>query len=426
MEHNKLPELLTAELEDDFQVALYELDEAETIFFTPEGVELVEAIETEETTTRSVLIDDERHDFTVPVYCQQLLGSMTLQAFTQEYLQRRQASEERRAWYTSGLEEPITDPNFLEWKAQLPTSEQIQVAAQKVVEERGDISGEELADCTNCRGAGEHTFDDETHTCSCCSGTGMMRPYPTVHVVNEKTGDYQTVVLDVAQLLADGDIKADTFLRESHWTNLATAEYTVRISTDAYFEKVIASLGIDPKDAATNSTDRYGTWKRYGDTLVNMWWKKDEDGIEAKNRTGSVDITAADIYDLQRCLASHFAWPAVFQQEFEKDPIQARKEALEKYNRVLNEQGNVTETVYSIVQLPPFHEAFNELVQLVAERDRRIAYGMAFIATGERGPSFYVADNNNKLLAQVGLDYDVRHALMGSLKYIHKEISKRR
>jgi hypothetical protein len=278
------PEFLKEEQLKDFEDALNSIDEGETLVLASDVVQIITYAPTGETAVRRMKSGQTEYEFKVPVKRPVVSESFgTIEDFiTQSKAELEQMEKERKTYYSHENEKEIEDPEFREWRDMLtPWIEtKLMLAARQITETKAESN--EKTTCGNCKGkaeferdcdckeGGKVTLDIETgekdtertegepdpfcdecngtgikaNTCPCCMGTGYMQLYPKIHIINEKTGDYQTLNINIAELVASGQVELKTRLIQSQYQGgFIYAELQAGIKLQDYFKQKVAELG---------------------------------------------------------------------------------------------------------------------------------------------------------------------------------------
>ncbi len=433
----------------DLEKALHGIygEDNEMVQFSGEKVVMLRFIETGETQLRTMKAGETEYAFNVPV--RESLPDKEFTDINDFIASRAELSEKYR--YNDGAKKEITSPEYLNWKSTLITPDQLIVSAQEMVSEESSTEkrGETLT-CTNCSGKktfhldcsckeGGTVFTDLTdnktiyerkkgetnpgcprcngsgkydNPCPSCQGSGYMTKYPSLRIINEATGQEDSVLLDVASLVANGELKIESaFYERSHASGDERADHKYVIRYKELLKDRMRSIGIDPENAMSVSDNG-----RVLDTHFALYdefnfsgnsWSKTDGKINKKN----AKRTAKDILqDEQKSIAHNMAWSGIYSEDLKKSPEEIKKIAL-KRGRVINDENVTTEDVITIRQMRPVHEAFNDLLASITAKGYTLGYTLSFIATGEAGPSFYILNKNGDVVTQLSNEYDIRSSL---------------
>jgi hypothetical protein len=453
-------EILRGDQLKDLERALYNIDEGKTLILGSDGVQTITYMPTGETTVHRMKAGQTEYEFKVPAKAPVISESFdNLEDFiARSKVELEEIEEKRKTSPNYSQSAEIDDPEFKEWLGMLaPFLEaKIMQAARRLAEKPPEENEKTI--CANCRGeaefdrdcdckqGGKVTFDIETGekdsereegepdpfceecegtgnrsiTCSCCMGTGYMQLYPKVHIINEHTGDYQTLHINIAELVASGQVELKNRLIQSQFQDgFIYAEYQIGIKLQDYFKEKVAELGLDPENSML-SRGRHNMdlgWELQDEPLCNFYWRKNDGKVEQSWRYYGHSAETEEfnsekaLLGTQRTIARHFAWPGILIQDLKKDPEATRKEALNEYGKVLNKDNVVEEVAIPIKEVKPLLSQFNALIGGAEAMGYKIGFANSFIATGETGPSFYLMDNAGNAITQLSNDYSLRESV---------------
>jgi hypothetical protein len=372
--------------------------EGQMLQFAPTGFRLYQYMETGETVMRSIKAGESEHVFRVPV------REPVLQKEA-ETIEGLFGEEDERVRYNPAAGE-IEDEEYQIWKESLLKPEDLTAAADKELERREAEGDEETIACGNCRGKmhfeincscthGGTTFMDltdesetvklreegepdpdcetcegtgkYTNDCPCCQGSGLSTKYPQILLINEVTGEERLLKLDLAALVASGEIGMEVREHQSVYTDFKAGNIILDLKLSDYIDRHIAAMGIDKENAVVAS--------EYGVSKIPS----------------------------QKDLSRAHAWSS---------------------GRSRDENGLLEPERWVMRPIRSFNETLEDLKISLAERGYTLGFSHTFIATGETGPSFFILDEHGQALQQISNDYDVRESLENAWLAVQKLSSK--
>ena len=251
-------------------------------------------------------------------------------------------------------------------------------------------------DCGTCGGSGKQQND-----CPVCEGCGKQAKYPQIILNNELTGEERTLRLNLAALIAAGEVEVDWVGQEKVYANdYQVADKIIRFNVSDYIDRNLAQMGIDKKNSAR--VTQYGIAmlqsERANITANRAWWRKHEGKVETgpmhtvrgRNLKTEVPTPASILENAQKNLAATFAHP---------------------YGKMKNEQGIVVAEKWTIRPLRPIDETLADIRTFLEQHHYTLGFSHSFIATGEVGPSFYILDSDGNALHQLSCEYYMRESL---------------
>lgn len=424
--------------------SIYDAD-GKMLQFTSNEIIVLETFETGETEHRSMRTKDQEYVFNVPVK-----ELRVTRAYHSLALLKEELVVPRRP-YDDGVVHEVDYPAFLEWKASLPDTEGFKSAALEIIsEDSGDetvvcgncsgklvfthtcsctegslhfydmTDGTELSDapedgmpdpdCTKCHGSGE-----SSNNCPGCNAKGYMIKYPKLRIINEETGENELLTLDVARMLANDEIS----VTPAGWQNLyetgsIIAEHHWQFNVEDAIARTMGRLGIDPGNSGVVSNGRiYMNSPLINRSDTRRWVMKDNE-ITISNRYRGSDETPTPkemLLGAQKSIASGYGRIFMTEDEHAGGTKRMQEIALQRYGRVVNEDGIPIETIRTFRPMRPMEEAFNDLLDSVTSQGLTLGYALSFIATGETGPSFYLMTKEGVPMTQLSNDYGVRYSI---------------
>ena len=330
---------------------------------------------------------------------------------------------------------PITNPEYLAWKSQIPTVEQIREAAVVVSQEPKDEDVPETlgikateVDCL-CTHGGiifEDFVEEETvqlretgqpdPDCEECGGTGKIPieipipnpdappKIPEIILRNYVTGEERVLYVDVAALVASGDmdVSIEPFERV-HRQRLKTkggtrleedAHVSIKFGLRDYVADQARQIGIDINNSTAvrfpeESSGIVSVETVLHDTLhVGASWN---------NRDG--EVTEHGLYEV-------------------KDPIAVVREAQEDVPSCFFDRE------LTFKPASPLDETFSRLLNTLGSHGYTLGFKRASIATGMDGPAFYALDQDGYKLTELGCGYEVPEALDQAWENAQKWLSQ--
>lgn len=404
--------------------ALLNLPEEQALQFTPDGMRLLQFVDTGETGEVQAVFGQAVFSFSQPKQEPLLVRELN----TPEELLEDE-------WLVAGTaDRPITDPDYLSWKAALPLPEDLQAVATEQLQDR---TFEKQIACGSCQGLGlksgscsctysEATFDDDDEDeaegvadpecvdcegtgkyvddCTMCQGIGHMTKYPVIKLVSEESGAVDWLSLDLMTLVASGELPVEW--QSSETTNddqFQSAGQRLMLRLDQCIERRVTGLGAEPKDTAIVTPDGQiipletshlnikvleARWsKRQGAVRQGM-----HDGRRTRMPRRYDTMNDVNFDDLQRKLA-------------------AERALYGRALRVSNGPSSDEDEVWQLRPLRPVLESFQDLQSAAWARGTTLGYRRDYIATGTMGPAFYLFDGQGKPLHRLSADFTLREAL---------------
>ncbi len=326
---------------------------------------------------------------------------------------------------------PITNPDYLSWKAQAPTSEQIREAALAVSQEPVDESIPETlgmktveSDCLCTEGGiifKDFVEDEEVQLrkdgvpdpdCEICGGTGKdpyevpipnpaARPkVPEIILKNYVTGEEKLLHIDVAGLVASGElaVSIENFDRVHKGVKRPRLEEDggvgIKFHLLDYIAEQARQMGIDLENSlAVRQFDD-------DESIVSVETVlHDTLGVGASwhNRDGEVREHSMDEI---------------------KDPLEVVREAQKDVSRCFFDRK------LCFKPASPMEETFSRLLAILGGAGYTLGFREAWIGTGMTGPTFYALDQEGFLVGELSCGYEVGEALAGALHKAQEWLSR--
>lgn len=357
---------------------LWIINQGDMLALTPNDIKLYRYVETGESEQRSVSVGDETYTFNIPIKEPALFEQ-------HDSLWDMPAPKYEQTNYFEQNTGDIESEEYRAWKESLVSVSDVRVAAESELKRREKYGDDEIIDCANCRGGG-------SPNCPYCQGGGKAAKYPYILLKNELTGEQNVLKLDLAELVASGDVKVGWGgFENSYSEDNYSSEQILHFEVSAYIDREIANLGIDKENAV----------KVWGDGASRLWTGQSRaEGLRAyrSSHEGSVnqgyhlkaENGAEALENGQRMLSRAHSW---------------------RYGRIKDENGVVFAEEWLMRPIRPLEESLNDLKTALHEKGYDLGFTHSFIATGEVGPSFYALDEKGNALQQLSNDYDVRESL---------------
>lgn len=419
----------------DLEKALWQVRKTQMLQFTGTSYRLYEYIETGETDMHSMQAGESEHVFRVPV--KEPLLQKEVASLDELFVEK-----EYKAYHDGHIADSIDTQEYKEWVESIVGPKDIQAAAVKELARREYEGDSETLPCTNCKGNmsveypcsctfGGMNFMDITddsddssvslreygvadpncgscggtgrasNVCPTCEGRGEIAKYPRLVLHNDITDERRVLKLDLATLVAAGDVSVEWAGQEKIYPNdYQVGEKVIHVNLSAHIENQLAEMGIDSNNSAI--FHEYGMRllepKRLDINTGRSWWRKHQgkietgtnDGKRSRKKTKSAADGSSLLSDLQLGLASRQAWP---------------------HGKIKDDTGMVIADEWNIRPLRPIEDTLEDIVTFLSSRNYTLGYTLSFIATEEVGPSFYVLDSNGNALNQLSCSYTVRESL---------------
>lgn len=415
--------------EIELEEALSQIYEGQMLQFNAASFRLFEFVETGESQIHSTRVGESEYDFRIPV------TEPVLQKDVSSLAELFDGNDKNYDFNNGALANKIDTPEFQSWLAFLATFENIEDSVIKELARREIEGNAEIIPCANCKGAASFEVDcsctygginfidttDETdnlttslreegqpnpdcntcegsgktqNNCPYCEGCGKAAKYPYIILKNEITGEERILKLDLATLIASGEVGLGWRGQEKIYQNdYQVSEKVLQFNVSAYIDKNIAEMGVDKANAARfagNSLSRIES-ERANVTGQRASWRKQDGIVKAKPHDSQSDaITTNMLHDAQLSLARAYAWP---------------------YGKIKNDEGVAIAEEWVLRPLRSLEETLEDLKTAVAHHGYTLGFTHSFIATGEVGPSFFLLERDGAPLQQLSNEYSIRESL---------------
>lgn len=364
-------------------------------------VQLIEFLQTE---TREV--SDGRYTYwlpvTHPILCKEVASLSDL--FEVDPIEQEALN------YDDGhISTQIEGDDFRAWSESLVRAEDIKAAALAELKRRETEGDEETQPCYNCQGEGKvesdrypaiygENFADGPVDCTCCDGAGKTTKYPTIILHNEMNSDERILRLDMAALIAQGELEIiEEGHEKSYPEGVEGAERVIRLSVSNYIDRNIAEMGINLQNAARVNQDNIieGIHNDTTDPVaLHALWNRDHLGNKLINHNFGSDMDAADMLKAcQKYIAQKFSSP---------------------YGKIKDAYGMVTAEKWTIRPLRPVQQALDELITVVTANGYKLGYAPEPIDAGRAGPTFFLLNGHGERIGNLSDGYTVWEAVENS------------
>lgn len=274
--------------------------------------------------------------------------------------------------------------------------------------------GEADPGCTQCGGTGK-----ESYRCWDCSGAGESIINPIVSIVNRTTGEQTSFRLEVAKLLAEGDIQ----LGLTHQRYLRPGDdmkITARMYMDDFMARKALEVGIDINN------DEYITYwgdrplETFGTTFGHLLRQMSVDVELPSNFETTEEFAAAALEELQKRIAcdirTDIYGPSGFNRQ--RATTEAIREVGKTFDIDFNENLTVSRVGLHLERPPRSNEILRELIEVLDSDGYRLGFTSTGIATGETGPALYVLDRAGNIVQEIDSGYNPAIVLLNTYKTI--------
>ena len=300
------------------------------------------------------------------------------------------------------------------WLDELPSVDDVIQAAQELVQERGDITGEETTDCTNCKGAqafedmscvcciispddtpdddcvrcdGSGTYDED---CGCCNGSGYTFLYPSIEVVNNDIGVARRLRIDTAKMIATGELPLTEEIVAPD--NATWVRRTITADFDSYFSKLLEPIGLSYDDAKIiDSTGIGGMFKHtLGNVAVlshTLYAREDRNKSDQQHPTLTESIAGVQASAVHAYGATGYMQ---FDRSLSLEELQSQYET--ETGRVLNNDLAIMHARYELVNIPSLSTILGQLAITADEANLVCAYSDWYAGMGESDQRFQLLD----------------------------------
>jgi hypothetical protein len=312
----------------------------------------------------------------------------------------------------------IDEVEFKEWKESMISSEDIKETCRTQLKRR-EIEGNELiVDCVNCEGSPNHTGDcqctgggiiftdstgeseDEpvslreegevdpdcntcegqgevTNSCLYCEGCGQSAKYPAINLVNAETGEERSISLDLATLVASGDVEVIVSQSDRDYGGgLKVARQSLVFCVSDYIDKCIDSIGIDRDNfVVIRGTNVFGisTW-RDNTHVGESSWRQEDSKIDSSHGGSKAETTPKALLDkAQSSLSRSHNWQKTM---------------------IKNEDGVGVEEEWIMRPLRPFQESLEDLRVALSSQDYNLGYLVHSEGIDAGCPRFYALNQD--------------------------------
>jgi hypothetical protein len=281
----------------------------------------------------------------------------------------------------------ITGPDYRAWEDTLMKPEDVQEAAARELVRRETYGDDETIPCVAAHG-GRPVFD-----CTYCAGCGHAAKYPRIILRNEVTGEERQLKLDLAQLVANGEVAVELQARESIDPHSQSVEKKLNFNVGDYIERNIVEMGIDPRTTMRDMGDQVQTLETGRDNIMGRrdYWRRRGGIVSSGCNSGDKDMSAdTTLARAQYALTRGHAWP---------------------FGRKRDERGIVSSEVWSMGPARSLEATLKDLVTGLDRYGYRLGYSLGGIATCEVAPAFYALDQRGSVLDQLSNNYHVGEAM---------------
>lgn len=273
--------------------------------------------------------------------------------------------------------------------------------------------GEPDPDCSTCESSGQFSPD-----CPTCNGCGEVIINPLVTLVNDETSDASGFRLNMAQLIADGEVDLRIFKPTQPRAWMKGADHIV-VSVDLrpLLAKKASEIGID-----IYQDDFHTLW---GQKPLELWATTFGHllrPIEATTPTPEGNrMSPDDVSQLINELQTD-AWRNLRSDTYGIDSTEASLDEVREHGKIfdldLDDKLMVKEYGLRLSNLMPAHQALEELIGILAQYNYRLGFTYTGIATGETGPALYVLDDAGNILQGLGAGHEAKYVLENARRTI--------